>query len=165
MSSAASAPGTARGFDFPNPFILLANDEIPSRTYAAPPSSSLLNANGVTWPLAPGGRYAPAGFEGVFTDPRYFSAEACGVGTGENGFSSSGSAERCCGRQQTWYSSLRSSLYISPPPACQILIPLSTRSRGDVVAVKICFPSGDHSQTDALLASMVHIFAWSLSRS
>ncbi|KAG9912408.1 eukaryotic translation initiation factor 2A, partial [Aureobasidium melanogenum] len=37
-------------------------------------------------------------------------------------------------------------------------MPLSTRRRGLVVAVRMCWPSGDHSQILALLASMVETF-------
>ena len=63
--STGSAPGTTLGLGLPNPLTLLVKAE-PSRTYAAPPSSSRLNYNGVTCPLAPGGRYAPTGLLGVF---------------------------------------------------------------------------------------------------
>ena len=80
--SIVSAPGTClRGL--PNPFE--PTSEVPLLTMcAAPPSSSRLKCNGVDVPRAPGGRYAPAGFEGVFTVLRYASADAWGVGTGCN---------------------------------------------------------------------------------
>jgi hypothetical protein len=42
------------------------------------------------------------------------------------------------------------------PEQCQTLIPLSTRRRGDKVAVRRERPSGDHSQKDVLGASIVH---------
>lgn len=75
-SPAASAPGTSRLRGLPNPFTPLPSDILPLLTYAAPPSSSRLKASGVTVPRAPGGRYAPAGLEGVLTVPRYAKAEA-----------------------------------------------------------------------------------------
>lgn len=66
-----------------------------------------------------------------------------------------GAASTGIGRHDAWYNSSMLWTWSNGPVQCQILIPLSTRNRGESVAVRRNRPSGDHSQCEELAASIL----------
>lgn len=116
-------------------------------------------------PRAPGGRYAPAGLVAVGFAPAVNKATlAFGVGAGGTACGKGPTASTGIGLHDAWYNSSTSCTCISGPLQCQTLMPLSTRNRGDKVAVRMKRPHGDHSKNVVFGASMVAIF-WRERRS